>query len=155
MGARAYENCAVQFSVVGLRSEPLHPIHTSLATCCRLLSDPASALYDLAAIYYGASPSFSCAACARTWARRGLKWQLVRALTLSPEWEELAAGYQYIMLVWRAQLLYPSHARTEAPPCWHRVNTPALNAAARTAQAARRAHSRHASSVICVLQAAA
>lgn len=101
--ARARTRTALfSFSIVGLHNLQLHPIHTSLATCCRLLSDPASALYDLAVIYYGASPSFSCAACAHTWARRGLKWQLVRALAFSPEWEALAAGYQYIMLVWRA-----------------------------------------------------
>lgn len=66
----------------------------------RLLSQPESAQYELAVIYYGTSPNFSCARCKHIFRQRGLKWQLVRQLAFSEAWEQLlqAGQFKYILI---------------------------------------------------------
>ena len=62
------------------------------------LSDAPQASWDLVLLYYGASPTFTCAECLRVLPMRGAKWYLLHQLTQRPDWRQLAEQYRYIAL---------------------------------------------------------
>lgn len=54
--------------------------------------------FDLALIYFGASPFFGCSACVRVWHARGAKWNLVyQALQAEESWR-LVSGHAGVLV---------------------------------------------------------
>lgn len=64
------------------------------ARACRWLSHPSAAEFDLAAIFIGQDPNFTCPQCSHVFRMPGIKWQLLRELSWSPAWDAIARQYK-------------------------------------------------------------
>lgn len=98
----------------------------SLLSClaCRWLSQPSCATFDVAVIYYGSDPGFSCPLCSDVFRMRGPKWALLYNLTTSEAWAALLQRregyhYHYVMLPGERACHCRAASRVGASTCMH------------------------------------
>ncbi len=81
----------------------LAPTSASPSHCLRLCRWLANATcgqpaFDLALIYFGASPFFGCSVCVRVWHARGAKWNLVYQAVQAEESWRLVSGHAGVLV---------------------------------------------------------